>query len=210
MIVKTIIEAATESFLESKIATANGANRIELCENLTFGGTTPSFGTTKACIEVLNLPISVMIRPRGGNFVYSKEEIEIMKTDIRLLKTLGVSSFVFGVLQANNSINYDVMRELIKMCENIPVTMHRAFDELAFSHKEIEKLAAIGVKRILSAGGKGTFYYGLENLKLIQQETNKYGIELIAAGKITKDNFLEIQKLLPATAYHGRNIVCSF
>lgn len=96
-----LLESCTESFTQSLEAQNRGANRIELCENLANGGTTPSFGTIKVCKEKLNIPVSVMIRPRGGDFTYSKEEIEIMKQDINICKQIGVDGVVFGVLKEN-------------------------------------------------------------------------------------------------------------
>jgi len=99
-----IKEACVESFEKALEAQSNGANRIELCENLAVGGTTPSYGTVKICLEKLNIPIFPMIRARGGNFVYSKDEIEIMKEDIKIFKELGVKGIVLGSMIGSRNL----------------------------------------------------------------------------------------------------------
>lgn len=202
-----IIEACVENYKEAYEAIAKKkAHRIELCENLTVGGTTPSFGTIKQCLN-LNVPIFVMIRPRGGNFIYSQEEIKIMLEDINICKKLNVNGVVFGCLTKDNQIDYTITEYLINNCANMDIIFHRAFDKINESWKEVEKLAKIGVKHILSAGGETTFFEGLNNLRKILEECNKHNISLTAAGKITSTNLQECQLLLPASAFHGRNIV---
>ena len=104
-----IKEACVEFFDGAKRAEENGANRVELCENLSVGGTTPSYGTVKLCLEKLNIDIFPMIRPTGGNFIYSDDEIEIMKEDIKVFKNLGVKAVVFGILTEDNKINLKQM-----------------------------------------------------------------------------------------------------
>jgi len=125
-----IKEACVESFEKSLEAQNNGANRIELCENLAVGGTTPSYGTVKVCLEKLNIPIFPMIRARGGNFVYSKEEIEIMKEDIKAFKDLGVKGVVFGFLTSDNKIDLELTKELVDLAYPMEVTFHKAIDEI--------------------------------------------------------------------------------
>ena len=143
-----IKEACVESFEKSLEAQNNGANRIELCENLAVGGTTPSYGTVKVCLENLNIPIFPMIRARGGNFVYSKEEIEIMKEDIRVFKKLGVKGVVFGFLTFDNKIDLELTKELVELAAPMEVTFHKAIDEISNPLDYIEDLINIGVRRI--------------------------------------------------------------
>jgi copper homeostasis protein len=106
-----------------------GADRIELCANMQEGGTTPSYGTILKSLA-LGKPIVVMIRPKGGNFVYDEEEIDLMKHDIRICKQLGVQEVVFGALKESNQINIEVMRQLIAESQPMDVVFHMAFDSL--------------------------------------------------------------------------------
>lgn len=204
---KYIVEACTESFLESVNAQNNGATRIELCDNLAVGGTTPSYGTIKLCADKLAIPSFVMIRPRGGNFVYSENEINIMIHDINVCKSLGVAGVVFGCLNLDNTINYDLMNVLCQASTGLEIVMHRAYDELKDGYLEIEKIKRLGVKHILSAGGLTTVFDGMENLAKTYAECQEHGIKLTAAGKITTENLTEVADKIPANAYHGRAIV---
>jgi copper homeostasis protein len=202
-----IVEACTESFLESINAQNNGATRIELCNNLAIGGTTPSYGTIKLCADKLSIPSFVMIRPRGGNFVYSENEINIMLHDINVCKSLGVAGVVFGCLTPDNTLDYNLMNTLCQASVGLEIIMHRAYDELKDGYLEIEKIKRLGIKHILSAGGLTTAFDGKESLAKTYEECQKYGIKLTAAGKITVDNLAGTVATIPADAYHGRAIV---
>lgn len=200
-----IKELCVESYLEAKKGELKGANRIELCENLSVGGTTPSYGTIKLCIEKLNIPTFVMIRPRGGDFVYSSEEIEIMKEDIKICKKLGVKGIVLGVLTNDNTINYDVLSELLKEAGEMEVTFHKAIDQVLEMEKEVKKLENIGISRILTSGGKATAKEGSIVINKMINSSNY--IKIVAAGKITKDNLENISKDIKTTEFHGKAIV---
>ena len=145
-----IKEACVESFEKALEAQNNGANRIELCENLAVGGTTPSYGTVKVCLEKLDIPIFPMIRARGGNFIYSKDEIEIMKEDIKIFKELGVKGVVLGCLTSNNKIDLELTKELVDLAYPMEVTFHKAIDEIQNPLDYIDDLVNIGIKRILT------------------------------------------------------------
>lgn len=199
------LEACVGSYAEAVVAVKNGANRIELCENLCEGGTTPSYGSIKK-IRELAIPAFVMIRPRGGNFVYSKEEIEIMKEDIKICKELGVLGVVFGVLTESNQINYSVLKELVELAKPMSITFHKAIDEVENPEKDILKLAELGIDRILTSGKKQTAFDGASLLnEFIKIAENK--IKIIVCGGVTKDNFKDINNLIPNTEYHGKKIV---
>ena len=144
-----IKEACVESFEKALEAQNNGADRIELCENLSVGGTTPSYGTVKICLEKLNIPIFPMIRARGGNFVYSKDEIEIMKEDIKVFKDLGVKGLVLGCLTSDNKIDLELTKTLVNLAYPMEITFHKAIDEISNPLDYIEDLVNIGIKRIL-------------------------------------------------------------
>ena len=117
------------------IAFENGADRIELCNGLSEGGTTPDFETAKLLREKINIPIFVMIRPRGGDFTYSDEEFTQMKSELIQLKTLNIDGFVFGILDEKDEVNVAQNKELVELAEPFPCTFHRAFDRAKSLHE---------------------------------------------------------------------------
>ena len=199
-------EKCIGSFLEAIEAQELGTERVELCDNLTEGGTTPSYGTIKMVVEKLNIPTFVIIRPRGGDFYYTPEEIEIMKEDIKVCKNLGVKGVVIGALNRDNTINYEAIQDMITLAKPMSVTFHKAIDELKDPVSEVKKLAKIGVNRILTSGTKETALEGKEILKKMIKEAGDE-IIIIVAGKVTKENLDEISTLIPTKEYHGKKIV---
>ena len=201
-----IKEACVESFEKALEAQSNGANRIELCENLAVGGTTPSYGTVKICLEKLNIPIFPMIRARGGNFVYSKDEIEIMKEDIKIFKELGVKGVVLGCLTSDNKIDLELTKKLVNLAYPMEVTFHKAIDEIQNPLDYIDNLINIGIKRILTSGGKAT---ALEGKDLINEMIKKSNgrLKIVVAGKVTKENLNGLSNLISADEFHGKLIV---
>ena len=201
-----IKEACVESFEKALEAQSNGANRIELCENLAVGGTTPSYGTVKICLEKLNIPIFPMIRARGGNFVYSKDEIEIMKEDIKIFKELGVKGVVLGCLTSDNKIDLELTKELVDLAYPMEVTFHKAIDEILNPLDYIDDLVNIGIKRILTSVGEVT---ALEGKDLINEMIKKSNgrLKIVVAGKVTKGNLNGLSNLISADEFHGKLIV---
>ncbi|AVQ23809.1 copper homeostasis protein CutC [Fusobacterium nucleatum subsp. nucleatum ATCC 23726] len=201
-----IKEACVESFEKALEAQNNGANRIELCENLSVGGTTPSYGTVKICLEKLNISIFPMVRARGGNFVYSKDEIEIMKEDIKIFKKLGVKGVVLGCLTSDNKIDLELTKELVDLAYPMEVTFHKAIDEILNPLDYIDGLVNIGIKRILTSGGKAT---ALEGKDLINEMIKKSNgrLKIVVAGKVTKENLNDLSNLISADEFHGKLIV---
>ena len=201
-----IKEACVESFEKALEAQSNGANRIELCENLAVGGTTPSYGTVKICLEKLNIPIFPMIRARGGNFVYSKDEIEIMKEDIKIFKELGVKGVVLGCLTSDNKIDLELTKELVDLAYPMEVTFHKSIDEILNPLDYIDDLVNIGIKRILTSGGEAT---ALEGKDLINEMIKKSNgrLKIVVAGKVTKGNLNGLSNLISADEFHGKLIV---
>ena len=201
-----IKEACVESFEKALEAQSNGANRIELCENLAVGGTTPSYGTVKICLEKLNIPIFPMIRARGGNFIYSKDEIEIMKEDIKIFKELGVKGVVLGCLTSDNKIDLELTKKLVNLAYPMEVTFHKAIDEIQNPLDYIDNLINIGIKRILTSGGKVT---ALEGKDLINEMIKKSNgrLKIVVAGKVTKENLNGLSNLISANEFHGKLIV---
>ncbi len=160
-----IIEIATTDFATTQSAVEGGANRIELCAALSEGGTTPSFGTIKKCRENFNVQLFLIIRPRGGDFLYNDEEFEMMMNDVKLCKQLCCDGIVTGLLNADGSIDVKRTSKLIEAAYPLEVTFHRAFDRCKNSFEALVQLIAICCQRILTSG---------------QQPTTPEAIDLIA------------------------------
>jgi copper homeostasis protein len=201
-----IKEACIENFRGALSAQLAGADRIELCENLAAGGTTPSYGTIKACMERLSIPVFVMIRPRGGDFCYSQPELEIMKTDIAICKQLGVPAVVFGLLTNDRRIDEEHSRELIGLARPMQVTFHKAFDELDDPFEGLEILIRLGADRILTSGTKDTAREGTDILNRLIEKTNEC-ITIVAAGNIVAENLPELSRMIHTNEFHGKRIV---
>jgi copper homeostasis protein len=147
-----LIEIACYSPHSAMIAENAGANRIELCDNPSEGGTTPSYGVLKVVREKVSIPVFPIIRPRGGHFVYAIEEIEIMKADIQLCKQLGFEGVVIGLLDENGKVAYDETARLTEMAWPLDVTFHRAFDRTIEPFEAMETIIRAGCTRILTSG----------------------------------------------------------
>ena len=206
IVMKWVKEVCVESFDEALRAVAAGATRIELCENLSVGGTTPSYGTIKRCLSDLSVPVLVMIRPRGGNFVYSKAELEIMMEDISVCKELGVRGVVLGVLQSDGMPDIPRIRQLIELARPMEITFHKAIDEAPDILAAAREISSLGVERILTSGGKSTATEGAE---VLRQMVAAVGREttIVVAGKVTCDNFDQLKLVLPACEFHGRRLI---
>lgn len=202
-----IKEACVDSLKQALQAEKNGANRIELCDRLDLGGTTPSESLIKQVHDKLSIPIRVMIRPRGGDFVYSKEELQQMITSIEFCKSLGVEGVVFGVLNKKNHLVLDQLSQLIETSLPMKVVIHKAIDltpDPVVATTELLKLN--GISTILSSGGNRTAYEGRENLKAMIAVAGQ-GFEIMPGGKVTSANLEALHAILGARAYHGKKIV---
>ena len=203
---KILKEVCVESFKEALEAEKRGADRIELCENLSVGGTTPSYGTIKKSLEKLKIPVFPMIRPRGGDFCYSLDELEIMKEDIKKCKSLGVKGVVFGMLTKDKKINFELVKEFVSLAYPMEVTFHKAIDEVENPIELIDEFIKIGVKRILSSGTKETALEGKDILNSMIKKADRK-IKIIVAGKVTNENFLEVSEKIISSEYHGKKII---
>jgi len=202
-----IKEACVETFEEAILAEKRGATRIELCSDLASDGLTPSFELMQKTISVVKIPVMVMIRPRAGNFVYSENEIVQMKAEIDLAKKVGAFGIVLGLLTIENKIDIKNTRILAKYAFPLPVTFHKAIDELRNQVEGTKKLLKIdNIKRILTSGGKPTAKEGQETIReMIKVAGNQ--IIVLVAGKVLDSNVNEIQKITGANELHGRRIV---
>src|SRR5574339_36802 len=149
---KYVIEIATSDFLTTKSAVDGGADRIELCANLAEGGTTPSYAHIKKCRESFDIALFPIIRSRGGDFLYNKDEFEIMVNDVKICKQLGCDGVVIGLLNMDGTIDVTRTAELIELAYPLEVTFHRAFDRCRDPFQALEELIDIGCQRILTSG----------------------------------------------------------
>ncbi|MBS5884103.1 MAG: copper homeostasis protein CutC [Clostridium sp.] len=183
------------------------ADRYELCDNMLEGGTTPSYGTIKAAIEQLKAPSMVMIRPRGGDFVYRDYELEIMINDIKVCKELGAKGIVLGVLTEENEIDYQKTKMLIDLAKPMEVVFHKAIDLTKDPVKEVKKLANLGIDRILTSGGEKTAVEGIEVLKSMIEESKGTSLKIVVAGKVSNDNIDFLSEHLNTDEFHGSTII---
>jgi len=209
-------EFCAENFTEVPRVVAAGVDRIELCDNLTVGGTTPSYGVIAASAREIaenakvtgRTPtvLSVMIRPRGGDFVYDDAELAIMATDIAAAKDAGAASLVFGVLDSHGNLNVPAMRELVSRAGDTPVVCHMAFDYVNDPSAALEQLIDLGVSLVLTHGAPGGEPLGVSRIaQLIKQADGR--IDLMIGGGVTADTYGEFCELTGAKFAHGTKII---
>lgn len=195
------IEVCANSVESAINAQAGGANRIELCDNLTEGGTTPSAGTLLAARAKLIIGLNVLIRPRGGDFLYNSSELETVMNDIAFAKKAGADGIVFGFLTENGKIDTTLLKEMITLAKPLTITFHRAFDMCDDPFEALEQLIKLRVDRILTSGQKNK---AVEGYGLIKQLVQKAGnrIVIMPGGGIRPDNIEKLIKQTGAREFH--------
>lgn len=169
-----LLECPVFSVEAALLAAEYGADRLELCSNITEGGETPGPGLFTYLKKALSIPIFVMIRPRGGDFVYSEDEIEVMHEEIRIFSSLGADGFVFGVLKPDGSVNSEACNLLVKSAGSNPCTFHRAIDASKDIYQALEEIIECGFKRVLTSGGKNSVSEGVEVIsELLKQAKDR-------------------------------------
>ncbi|NJD08879.1 MAG: copper homeostasis protein CutC [Gemmatimonadetes bacterium] len=198
-----LVEACVDSVESALAAEAGGAGRIELCDNLVEGGTTPSAATIAVACERLRIPVFVIIRPRGGDFLYSDLELEIMRRDIAQAKTLGASGVVIGALRADGTVDVERARPLVEAARPMQVTHHRAFDVTPDPFEALEAIIALGADRVLTSGQAPSALEGAEVIAAaVRQAAGRIGI-LPGAG-IDGGNARRIVEITGAREIHVR------
>ncbi|PCF43125.1 copper homeostasis protein CutC [Staphylococcus delphini] len=208
-----IKEAVASSLVEVEVKLKAGANRIELCENMHESGTTPSYGMVKIASDICQMfgvELAVMIRPRGGSFVYNWYEFESMQADIQQLKTLPIDYFVFGCLTTEDTLHQFQMQTLIQLAAPIRVVCHMAFDHIypTGQSKALQQLIDLGVTRLLTHGGpaQSNLFDNLPQLaKWVRQ--SKGQIEIMPGGGLNYENLDALLELFPFQEVHGTHIV---
>jgi copper homeostasis protein len=193
----------TESAL---IAEQGGADRIEFCANMQVGGTTPSLSDFIELKSKISIPVYVMIRARGGDFIYSDLEFEEMKNSLIHFKEAGADGFVFGILDANGNLNVTRNKQLLDLADGLHCTFHKAFDEVVEPFIILQQLIDLGFDNILSSGQAFTAMLGLPILKqLLQQSENK--INIMVGGSVRSSNIQLLKDELNASWYHSSSIL---
>ena len=177
-----LLEICANSYQSAINAQISGANRIELCSELSIGGITPSYGLLKQVINDLDIETYVLIRPRSGNFCYSENEFEIIKKDIQICKNLGCNGIVSGILNKDNTIDIERTQQLIELSKPLPFTFHRAFDMVSNPTEALEQLINLGVERVLTSGQQPKAIDGIEVLKALKQQAQNRIIILVGSG----------------------------
>lgn len=199
---KYIIEIATSDFATTKSAVEGGADRIELCANLAEGGTTPSLGTIKRCRETFDVLLYPIIRPRGGDFLYNKDEYEIMLQDVKLCKQLGCDGVVIGLLNMDGTIDMARTSELIEVAYPIGVTFHRAFDRCKEPFVAMEELIEIGCERILTSGQKPSVMDGVDLVAELNKKADDRIIIMPGSG-VRKENIKMLAEKTGCVEFHS-------
>ncbi|HVH68341.1 MAG TPA: copper homeostasis protein CutC [Gemmatimonadales bacterium] len=196
-----LVEACVDSIKSALAAAAGGAQRLELCANLVEGGTTPSAGMLAECRRRLRIPIFVLVRPRGGDFLYSAPELAVMLEDIRSVKEAGAAGVVTGVLRSNGTIDAHSTSELIAAARPLQVTFHRAFDVCRDAAEALDTLIALGFERVLTSGQAPTAPQGIATIaRLVRQAAGRIGI--LPGGGVTPENVIALVRATGVNEVH--------
>jgi copper homeostasis protein len=195
------VEICTDSILSSVVARNAGADRIELCDNLLEGGTTPGYGTILHARKITGIVMNVLIRPRGGDFLYSSDEFWIMKKDIELCKKCGVDGVVSGILNSDGTIDVERSSELVRLARPMSFTFHRAFDMCIDPLQGLEDIILTGADRILTSGQQNSAAKGADLISsLVKLSAER--IIIMPGGGISEENIASIAQTTRAAEFH--------
>ncbi len=195
------LEICANSVASCLEAQKGGAYRVELCAAIPEGGTTPSYGDIAMARELLDIKLNVIIRPRGGDFLYSPLEHRVMLKDIEMARKLGVDGVVFGCLTANGDIDMERNRQLVEAAGGMDITFHRAFDMCSDPLESMEKIISLGLRRILTSGQRQQAEQGIPLLKkLVEQAGNR--IVIMPGSGINRHNIAAIARETGAREFH--------
>jgi copper homeostasis protein len=188
---KVLFETCVDSVESSITAELSGADRIELCAALSIGGITPSYGMIKTVLEKLKIPVNVLIRPRGGDFLFTDLECNVMKRDVLFCKEAGVNGIVTGILKEDGTIDRARTKELIDLARPMSITFHRGFDFARDAIESLNLLIELSVDRVLTSGQEADAYFGINMIKkLVEHASNR--IIIMAGGGVNGQNINEI------------------
>jgi len=197
-----VLEICVESVEHAVAAELGGAQRIELCSDLSSGGITPSAGFMQTVRRHVRLPIHILIRPRPGDFCYSDHELEIMRNDILAAKEFGMDGIVLGILHENARVDIERTKSLVAVAHPLPVTFHRAFDASENLEASLEDVIQTGASRILTSGGQPRATDALPALARLVQSA-KGRILIMPCGGINSENVMHIVRTTRAQEVHS-------
>lgn len=197
-----VFEVCIDSLASAKAAQQGGAQRVELCDNLVEGGTTPSYGMVKSVCDNTEVDVMVLIRPRGGDFLYTAEELAIMKADIEHFKHLPIKGFVFGLLKEDGEVDIENTQKLVDLARPFQVAYHRAFDMAKAPLETLETLIELGVDRILTSGQQPNAFAGRELLKELNAKAAGR-ITIMPGGGINENNIQELIQSTEVSEFHA-------
>ena len=200
--IQMIIEIATSDFSTTASAVEGGADRIELCANLAEGGTTPSAGILRRCREKFSVQLYPIIRPRGGDFLYTEEEFKVQLDDVLLCKELGCDGVVIGLLLANGAIDIERTKRLVDAAYPLGVTFHRAFDRCKDPFEALEQLINAGCERILTSGQQPGAPEGVELIAQLNK-TADHRIIIMPGSGVRKENIKMLAEKTGCTEFHS-------
>lgn len=196
-----LLEICANSVQSAVHAQLGGADRIELCTDLSVGGVTPSEQVLQAVKRKVNIPVFVLVRARGGAFVYSPAEVEKMTESILLCKSLGYEGVVIGALTESHALDIGTMQKWVEAADGMSVTFHRAFDELSNAFEALESLQELGVSRILTSGLASNAVSGLKTLRRLVRNAGN-DLVIMPGGGVRPDN-IEILLHTGAREFHS-------
>lgn len=197
-----LLEICVDSMESAMAAVRGGAQRLELCSALSLGGVTPSTGLILAIRQQSPIAISVLIRPRAGDFVYTDSEFETMRQDVLHTKQVGIESIALGILDADGGIDIKRTSKLVELARPMKVTFHRAFDMTPDPFKALEQCIACGVDRILTSGGGASALESLDALKQLCIRA-KDRVIIMPGGAVNAQNILEVASGTGASEFHA-------
>ncbi len=194
--------------VESAIAAeAGGADRVELCDNLAVGGTTPSVGSIAEACRWVSIPVHVLIRPRAGRFAYSDRELAVMRRDIEAARALGAAGVVLGVLDDEGRVDRDRTAALVELARPLSVTFHKAIDHATDPLEALEALLALGVERVLTSGARASALEGLETIRsLVDRAAGR--IAVMAGGRLASSHLDTVIRSSGVREIHLGSAVC--
>lgn len=201
-----LVEACVDSVESSRAAEVGGADRLELCDNLVEGGTTPSAGMILECRARVRIPIYVMIRPRGGDFLYAEPEVAVMERDIALAQELGADGVVFGMLTNAGKVNHKLTARLVSRSFPLDVTFHRAIDVARDPLEALDVLIDVGVDRVLTSGGSAKALSGARVIQaMVDRARGRIGI--LAGSGVNERNAAQVVRRTGVREIHVRGKV---
>lgn len=197
-----LFELCAVSWEAARAGQCGGADRIELCAELEIGGVTPDFGLARTIATNLSIPVNVLIRPRGGDFVYSDSEFTLMRHQVELARAAGAHGVVFGILHPDRRVDVERTTALVNLARPMKVTFHRAFDETPDLAEALEAVIETGADHLLTSGGAPDVLSGAESIERLSQQ-NRDRIQIMAGGGLRLATLGEVVRCTGISVFHG-------